>query len=296
MKIAILHHDLEESEKILKGLLEERDIKVKLIDIRNTEIGDFEGVEIVLNRVYASVANRDFSSNENALILLKQLENRGIRCVNSLLTSFYDYSKYDTYKIMINNGILTPKTLFISKREEIVKISKAAIDEFGLPIIVKRNSGGRAKDLFKADSEEKLVEILESRFDLAEEEDYRGGFVLQNLIKSNKGFDCRVGIVGGEFAFSYGRDLIADESGEKWFSSVSKGSKRFDFDVSEEDKKIAIQVSNLIGAEYNIVDIMYSDAGTVVIESNPTPNYVNNDNKDISRMNKFIDVLLEVQQ
>jgi len=60
MKIAILHHDLENSERILRDLLEKRDIKVKMLDIRNTEIGDFEGVDVVLNRVYASVANRDF--------------------------------------------------------------------------------------------------------------------------------------------------------------------------------------------------------------------------------------------
>jgi gamma-F420-2:alpha-L-glutamate ligase len=293
MKIALLHHDLEESEEILKRLLEERRIKVKLLDIRNTEIGDFEGVDLVLNRVYASVANRDFASNEKTLMLLKQLEGREIRCVNSLLTSFYDYSKYDTYKVMESNGIITPRTVFISKREEIERISKEAIAELGLPIIVKRNSGGRAKDLFKADTEERLIEILESRFDLAGEEGYRGGFILQNLIKSNRDFDCRVGIVGGEFAFSYGRNLVADESGEKWFSSVSKGSERIVFEVDEKEKEIAIQISKLIGADYNVVDIMYADEGPVVIENNPTPNYVNNDKDDISRMNKFIDVLLE---
>ena len=296
MKIAILHHDLENSERILRDLLEKRDIKVKMLDIRNTEIGDFEGVDVVLNRVYASVANRDFASNEKALILLKQLEDREIRCVNSLLTSFYDYSKFDTYKVMSDNNILTPRTVFISKREEIEKIAKEAIEELGLPIIVKRNSGGRAKDLFRADTEEKIIEILESRFDLAEEEDYRGGFILQNLIKSNKNFDTRIGGVGGEVAFSYGRKLISDESGEKWFSSVSKGSERMSFEASEEDKRIAIQASNLIGAEYNVVDIMFSEEGPVVIENNPTPNYVNNDEQDIFRMNKFIDTLLEEEK
>ena len=101
MKIAILHHDLEDSEKKMQELLVEGGILVKMLDVREASIEDFYDVSFVLNRVYASVANRDYSSISKTLALLKALEEKNIKCLNSYLTTFYDYSKYDSYKNLI---------------------------------------------------------------------------------------------------------------------------------------------------------------------------------------------------
>ena len=70
MKVAILHHDLEPSEKKIKEFLIEKKLYVELIDIRKVKLTNFQDFDLVLNRVYASVANRDFPSIIKTLELL----------------------------------------------------------------------------------------------------------------------------------------------------------------------------------------------------------------------------------
>ena len=95
MKVVILHHDLEFAEKKMAEVFTQKGCETLLIDVRNAQLLDFEGVDLVLNRVYASVANRDHSAISKALELLQNLEEDGVYCLNSQFTSFYDYSKYE---------------------------------------------------------------------------------------------------------------------------------------------------------------------------------------------------------
>ena len=125
MKIIILHHDLEPEEIKIKEILEQKGFLAELKDIRDVDIEEIEGNSVVLNRVYASVANRDFSSIEKTLDLLKKLEAKGIPCINSYFTSLYDYNKFEAYKKLKENGILTPETILVDSEQE--KIGRAHV-------------------------------------------------------------------------------------------------------------------------------------------------------------------------
>ena len=100
MKIGILHHDLEWVEKEFKKQFSEKGIITTLHHINNTSLEKLSVENIILNRVYASVANRDYKSNIKTLNLLKSLEDSGKVCYNSFDTTAADYSKFAAYKLM----------------------------------------------------------------------------------------------------------------------------------------------------------------------------------------------------
>ena len=221
---------------------------------------------------------------------MKELEEKNIKCLNSYLTTFYDYSKYDSYKLFKENNIATPETLFIDSEENILGIANEAIEKFGLPLVVKRNTGGRGKDISRVDTSGDLIEDLKNKFKNAKEEEYGGGFIIQELIKSVKSHDMRIGVFNGKFTFSFGRTLIPGDSETKWLASMSNGSEAVQCDASDSQKILAENVTNLIGARFNEVDILFSEKGPIIIENNPTPNYTTSE-KGIKRIKTFVECL-----
>ena len=298
MKIIILHHDLEPEEIKIKEILEQKGFLAELKDIRDVDIEEIEGNSVVLNRVYASVANRDFSSIEKTLDLLKKLEAKGIPCINSYFTSLYDYNKFEAYKKLKENGILTPETILVDSEQEIENLSEKAIEAFGLPLIIKRNTGGRAKDVWKANSVEELKKDLINKFENAKKENYAGGFIIQEFAKTTKGHDCRLTIFDSKPISSLGRTLVSLDSTTPWLASASKGSQLIEFEASQEVIDLAIKASQVIGAKFNSLDIMFTEKGPSIIENNPTPNYSNISSLEgVERLKGFVSqIVLELNK
>lgn len=300
MKIAILHHDLEPSEELIKKSLEQRDFSVKMINIKEAKIDDFQGINIVLNRVYASVANRDFKSIIKTLLLLKKLEEQGIYCINSFATSVYDYSKFDSYKIMRGNNLPTPKTLLIKSKKEINGFSKLVLKELTFPMIIKRNTGGRGKDISKVDSKEKLKKELLKKFESAKEENYLGGFVVQEFIRSVFPHDFRVSIVNKKIIYSMSRTFICDDKkNEKWLASMTRGSTAKIVKLSKEIEEVSLKATEAIGAFFNDVDIIIGKKGPYIIENNPTPNFAKRkvkSNKEKVVIEKVVNELISTEK
>ena len=138
MSIVILHHDLEPTEKRLEELFKDREIDVNMFDVRDVDISDFVDADLVLNRVYASVANRDYASIDRTLNLIQKLEEQGLNCLNSYMTSLFDYNKFESYIAMKNSGIKTPKTRFVKNQTNISDLFEDISYEFTFPIIIKR--------------------------------------------------------------------------------------------------------------------------------------------------------------
>lgn len=273
MKVGILHHDLEWAEKEMGRLLIEKGFEVVYVDVRSSNHDELFDCKCVLNRVYASVGNRDCASNVKVLELLKEIEGKGIYCLNSYLATLNDYSKYKSSEIMNENGIANPRTIFI----ESVKDDRDAILEFakdeGYPLIIKRDMGGRGKDVLKIDDEEDLFASLNKVF--ADADGYDQGFVVQAFARNIRGYDCRIAIVDGEFAFSFKRSLIGTVEGDElWLASVSRGSKKENYDPSDEEIALAKTATGAINAVFNEVDLTFTEEGPVIIENNPTPNYL----------------------
>jgi len=289
MKVGILHHDLEWAEKEIGRLLGEDGFEVVYIDVRGSDCDELFDCDCVLNRIYASVGNRDCKSNVKVLELLEKLEKRGIYCLNSYFATLNDYSKYKSSEIMNKDGISNPRTVFVrSVEEDKDSILKFAKDE-GYPLIIKRDMGGRGKDVLKVDDEAELFSSLKKVF--AEADGYNQGFVVQSFARSVRDYDCRIAIVDGEFAFSFRRSLIgASEGDELWLASVSRGSKKEAYSPSEEEIELAKKATGAINAVFNEVDVTFTVDGPMIIENNPTPNYV--EGQDEEKIKGAVDLIV----
>lgn len=291
MKLAILHHDIESTELKFKELFENKGVYVKLFDIRNAKEKDLQDYDLILNRVYSSIASRDFISLDKTLNLLKNLEKNKIKCINSFKASLADYNKFELFKLLSSKGIFTPPTLFIGSKEEIKSKSKEAEKNFGFPIVVKRNCGGKSYDVTKVYSIEELIKTLNKSFIISEKQNYKGGFVLQKFIKSIRDHDTRVGIVNGEFSFSYARSFISRNSEDKWMASTSGGSYEFDYNSNDEEKDIAIKSNWAIDSSFSESDVILSEEGPCIIEVNLTPGYFVDNEEDVKRMELIVNSL-----
>lgn len=273
-KIAILHQDLEWTEKEFERLLQKKQIDYKLFDIRKTSLSDItsfgENSDLkVLNRVYASVGNRDYSSLETTLNLLFDLEKKGILTINSYSGTKTDYFKNYAYSLMKKFDILTPTTLTYNGSD-----LDSVIDELnGLPLIVKRNSGGRAFNLAKCDSK---LEVESAINTIRSSEDYSGDVIIQEFLEPIESRDYRVCVFDGEILYHHGRSLISLKDSEKpWLASRSQGSTILPIEknIDSELASFAIKAASSVNVLLDIIDITKTEKGYCVIEHNPTPNF-----------------------
>ncbi len=273
MKIAILHQDLEWAEKTMADMLTALGNIVTFADIASTTPAELTAQDLVLNRVYASVANRNSRDNLVTLELLASAETHGVKCINSYSTTLADYSKAHAADVMTRAGVVTPATMKL--RDAPISEALEFAENFLYPVIVKRDMGGRGKDIAKADNPMALENAIATFYKRAEEENYYGGFIVQEFVPSMANHDCRIAVVDGKFAFAYGRTLISETPEEKpWLASISKGSQFVeDFIPPTDAVEMALKATESIGAVFNTVDLAFSERGPVIIENNATPNY-----------------------
>ncbi len=290
-RLALLHHDLEWTEARLAQEFRAAGHTATLLDVREVGPTDFDKFDLVLNRVYASVANRAFDDTRRCLELLRAAGERGVPCLNDEAATRADYSKLVAARLMTAHGIRTPLT--IRWPGAWTDAVEAFIDHVGWPLVVKRDTGGRALDLGRPGDRAELDRTMAARSERARHSGYAGDFVLQAFVTSAHVHDFRVGVVAGRPVFVYGRTLIALETGESpWLASVANGSRIVDHPAYDADVlATAVAATHAIGAVFNEVDIVVDAAGPIVIENNPTPNYID-EPADIERLRAAVAALV----
>ncbi len=292
LKIAMLHHDIEPPEEKFKEIFEKKECLIELFDIRNVVLEELKNYDIIINRVYSSVASRDYGILKKILGLLKRLESSGKICINSYMASKADYSKYELFKKLSKHNILTPFTLFVNSSENIEKISFLASKKIGFPLVIKRDCGGKSYDIDKVNTIKELKDSLKNKFKVANEQGYEGGFILQEFMQPLREHDCRIGVVEGNFVFSYARSFVSRNSKDKWIASTSGGSVEFDYSATNEEKNMAIKANLALNASFSESDIILTNKGPCIIEVNISPSYFIDSIDDIQRMEIIADNLI----
>ena len=283
--VAILHQDLEWAEKQFQESFSKKKINVGMHDVRTVSLDKLLKYDLVINRVYASVANRNYPDNLRTLELLEELERNDILCLNSALTTRVDYFKDYAAIMQEKAGLITPKTRIFRNAEEAKEIS----EELGFPLIMKRNTGGRAVDLRKIDDQRELNQYLSTH-----KNSYGGDYILQEFLTSSLPYDYRVTIIENQLAFAYKRSLLSVNDGENpWLASVSKGSSRESCNLPEEVLDVALKGAKSINAFYDSMDIIVTEEGPAIIEHNPTPNYSCTP-EEIKKSERFIDEVTDI--
>jgi len=220
------------------------------------------GYVVWMNRVYPSES--DSSIINKGLNITSWLSSRNYTTINPLPACIADYDKVFAYEAMSKWNVVTPKTQIINGAVDSHLLER----DYGFPLIIKVNTGGKGIGVRRINNKSELEEVLRGR------DIFSGKYLVQKFVKPLGNFDVRVGVIEGEPLISYARTLSSNGSSEDaWMGSCHHGSKIISHVATEEEKRLAIMASKSLGASLNEVDIQITKDGPVVIENNLTPGY-----------------------
>jgi glutathione synthase/RimK-type ligase-like ATP-grasp enzyme len=178
-----------------------------------------------------------------------------IRCTNKVFLM----------ELLGSNQVPTPPTVMLADSADLPR----AMDELGLPLVVKIPDGSFSRGVHRVASVEEFRRITEELF---EETDL---LLAQKFLPTE--FDWRVGILAGEplfvcqYRMARGHWQIVKYRPDG--SPREGGSKTFELDQTpREVLDIAVRAAAPIGDGFYGVDLKQTDSGIVVMEVNDNPN------------------------
>ncbi len=186
---------------------------------------------------------------------LHQLENAGLRVINSPYAIEKMVDKYYTLSLLQQAGLHIPET-------HVTEGFSQAMDAFlalGGDVVVKPLFGSRGVGMVRVTDAETAGRVFRAL--------QLGGYVyyLQQFIP-HRNRDLRVMVIGEECVAAMER--VADS----WKSNIAAGGQPVHTEVSPEIGAICLEASRTLGADYCGVDLLRSEGGELfVLEVNSMP-------------------------
>ena len=203
--------------------------------------------------------------------LARNLETMGVKVVNCSKSIDLCENKANMYQELAKYNINIPKTVIFPtltrfNPKSAGEFLQNAIDDLGLPIVVKGFYGGTGQNVYLAKSKEELFRIVEQT----------NGYqiLLQEFILESSGSDIRMFVIKNKVVASVRRQGVTGD----FRSNVGLGGSLTKYIATFGEEELAINAAKVVGCDFAIVDILKSINGPVVCEVNTTAN-VNNFHK-----------------
>jgi RimK family alpha-L-glutamate ligase len=199
------------------------------------------------------------------IYLAERLEKEGVRLFNSAKAVLLCDNKILMYQELANKGIRIPRTFIAPKTFEGLNYSKrdflnSVIKEIGFPIIVKEAYGSFGEQVYLANDEKSLNDIINQI-------GYKD-FLMQEFIASSKGRDIRINVVGDKAVVSMLRQNDND-----FRSNISSGGHGEKYEPNEEYLDIAVKAAQALGLDFAGVDVLFGEDGPIICEVNSNPQF-----------------------
>ncbi|XP_060707856.1 beta-citrylglutamate synthase B isoform X4 [Hemiscyllium ocellatum] len=191
--------------------------------------------------------------NDSDITLLRHLEKMGCRLANRPQAILHCVNKFWTFQELAGHGIPLPDTFSYGGHENFAKMIDDA-EPLGYPVVVKNTRGHRGKAVFLARDKHHLS-------DLSHLIRHDAPYLFQKYVKESHGKDIRVVLVGGRVI---GAMLRCSTDG-RMQSNCSLGGVGVMYQLSEQGKQLAIQVSNILGMDVCGIDLLRKDDGSFVV-------------------------------
>ncbi len=213
------------------------------------------GRENITKDVHAIIPRIGTSVTQHGAAIVKQFEANGAFTTAQSLGILRSRNKLRTMQILARKRIPIPKTLFAKDTSNI----KSHIDLLGgAPIIIKVQEGTQGLGVMIADSKKSAKSIIESLYNM------NVSIILQEFIEEANGQDIRVYIVGNKIVAA----MMRNSAEEDFRSNVHRGGTTTSVELTDQEKKVAIQTAKVLGLPVCGVDILRSKRGPLVIEAN----------------------------
>ncbi len=190
--------------------------------------------------------------------IIKQFQLAGFYVINTYIGVIRAKNKIRTLQMLNHFGLPVPKTHVLGD----ASLLESAAKEFTFPVIIKSIYGTHGTGVFIAESMRSLAPIVDY---LTKKE--KGPVKLQEYIEEANGKDLRIFVAGKRILASMERSAKAGE----FRSNFHKGGSVNTVILTDEEKKLAIKATLLLGLDIAGVDILRTKTGPKIIEVNSNP-------------------------
>ncbi|HKM87471.1 MAG TPA: RimK family protein [Xanthobacteraceae bacterium] len=219
------------------------------------ELAEFDGLFI---RETTSIDNHTYRFARRAW-------QEGMPVIDDPISMIRCTNKVFLMELLGQNQVPTPPTVIIAEDTDLAK----AIDELGLPLVVKIPDGSFSRGVHKIESPKEFKRVCDELF---EETDL---LLAQKFLPTE--FDWRVGVLAGEplfvcqYRMARGHWQIVKHRSDG--SAREGGFKTFDLDQAPPALiDVAVRAARPIGEGFYGVDIKQTENGFIVMEVNDNPN------------------------
>jgi len=256
--------EIEENQRLKEEALR-LNHQIELVDFKDFSyiVGDKNPffLDIVKQKPDLIIFRATFQSLKILSALAEYLRKKGILVFdNHLLEHKYSIDKsVDILKLAFNN-IPIPKTGYSRSFSDYPKVAK----KFSYPVIFKPCRTGKGIRIEKIENEDDLISTLER-----EESEGRDAkdFIIQEFIPYKH--DLRVLVLGNKI---FCMERIPRKGDFR--ANFSLGGSVKLFDLSENDKNLALKAARSLNLTFAGVDLLIIEDKTYVLEVNHTPGFI----------------------
>lgn len=276
MQGLVLYNGSSKTAKVqnaaLKVLDELQKRNINMQSVKNDEIlnliGNNNDIELVLPK---RIVKPDFLlAWDKDIKLIENFEKQGIKTFNSSRSIEACDNKSLMHSSLINSGIKIPKTiicpLVFMKYEFTKEYYNRVVEQLGDSFILKEDNGSFGMQVYNINSFEQFEDITKNLFNR--------GFIMQENIKTSRGRDLRVCIVGDEVI-----GVMLRTNPNDFRANITLGGEAKMFDAPKEVKEIALKAHKTLGLHFSGVDVLFGEnEEPILCEVNSNPNFFSFEN------------------
>lgn len=203
---------------------------------------------------------------DKEIYLAQRLERAGIRVFNSAAAVEYCDNKILTTLKLSEAGVRIPRTIISPKTFEgtgylRTDFVKTAAGKLGLPLVIKEAFGSFGQQVYLSESVNDAIERVKSL-------GYRD-FIFQEFIKSSRGRDVRINVVGDRAVCAMLRYNDSD-----FRSNISNGGSMKSYTPNEKQIELAVKACRALKLDFAGVDVLFGeDDEPIICEVNSNPHF-----------------------
>ena len=196
-----------------------------------------------------------------SLAVIRHLERLGVHTFNSSESIETVKDKLYTQQILAANNFPVPRTMLARYPLNIQLIEET----IGFPIVVKTISGSQGSGVFLCETKGHLEDLMQL-IDTAKTQE---NFIIQEFIKTSKGRDLRVFIVGSRVIACMER--ISSDGSFK--ANYSRGGEVRSFPVNPEIEWLTTESARVLNLDIAGIDLLFDRENFKVCEANSSPGF-----------------------
>jgi gamma-F420-2:alpha-L-glutamate ligase len=194
--------------------------------------------------------------------VMRHLEHLGVLILNSGESIDLAADKLATLQQLKMHNLPIPKTLLAKFPVDVDLVKK----EFSFPIILKTVSGSCGKGVFLCENKHKLQDTMEL---IEASKNSQVNIILQEFIRSSKGRDLRVIVIGGR---PYGAMLRTAKRGKFKANFEAGGCVEF-YKMDPAIEWLAVESAKILNLDIAGVDLLFDGDKYVICEVNSAPGF-----------------------